>query len=337
MQQIMNKLSKIYIAGHTGLVGSAIVRALKKDWYTNLVFRTIEELDLMNQLAVEKFFSEEKPEYVILAAAKVGGIVANRDYPADFIYQNLQIQNNVIHNSWKFEVKKLLFLGSSCIYPKHSPQPMKEEYLLTDILEPSNEPYAIAKIAWIKMCQSYNRQYWSNFIACMPTNLYGPGDNFDLETSHVLPAMIRKFHEAKINGTKVTLRGDGSPMREFLYVDDMAKACLYLMENVDCIVENDVCNLVCGDVKIENTNFVNIWTGKDVTIRQLAETVADVVWFSWEIIWDTDKPNGTPRKLQDVSKLSEMGWEYDVELRDGVEMGYEWFLEKKCDLMTLIH
>lgn len=315
----MNINAKIYVAGHNGLVGSAIVRKLRELGYNNIIFRTSKQLDLTDGEQVKLFFEAEKPEYVFLAAAKVGGIMANNSYPADFIYQNLQIQNNVIHESYLNGVTKLLFLGSSCIYPKLCPQPMKEEYLLTGSLEPTNEPYAIAKIAGIKMCQSYNRQYGTNFIACMPTNLYGPNDNFDLNSSHVLPAMIRKFHEAKLNDTTVTLWGDGSPMREFLYVDDMAEACIYMMKNFTPTKEQNE----SGDI------FMNIWTGTDVTIRELAETVQKVVGFEWEVIWDTEKPNGTPRKLQDVSKLSSLWWDYTVELKEGIEKSYKWYLNNK--------
>jgi len=314
----MNKNSKIYVAGHRWLVWSAIVRKLKESWYNNLILKTHRELDLTNQEAVKKFFEVEKPEYVFLAAAKVWWILANNTYPAEFIYQNLQIQNNVIHNSYLFWVKKLLFLGSSCIYPKYCPQPMKEEYLLTWELEPTNEPYAIAKIAWIKMCQSYNRQYWTNFIACMPTNLYWPNDNFDLENSHVLPAMIRKFHEAKENNQKeVILWWDGNPMREFLYVDDMADACVYLMNNFNPTKEQNE--------KWEV--FVNIWTWKDITIKELANTIKKITGYKWEIVWDTNKPNGTPRKLLDVSKLEKLWWKYSIELENWVKESYEWFLE----------
>ncbi|MDD2916414.1 MAG: GDP-L-fucose synthase [Candidatus Gracilibacteria bacterium] len=313
----MDKNSKIYIAGHRGLVGSAIRRALTEEGYTNILTRTHDELDLTNQMFVHDFFESEKPEYVFLAAAKVGGILANRDYPADFIYQNLQIQNNIIHQSYLSGVTKLLFLGSSCIYPKLAPQPMREEHLLTGPLESSNEPYAIAKIAGIKMCQSYNRQYGTNFIACMPTNLYGPYDNFELTSSHVLPAMIRKFHEAKVsNSPSVTLWGDGSPLREFLYVEDMADACIHLMNTFNPTKEQNE----CGDI------FMNIGTGKDVTIRELALTVQSTVGYTGEIIWDTSKPNGTPRKLLDVSALKESGWEYSVELEEGVERSYTWYL-----------
>jgi len=316
----MQKNSKIYVAGHRWLVGSAIVRLLKKQWYTNIIIKTRQELDLLDSVQVAGFFENEKPEYVFLAAAKVGGIVANRDYPADFLYQNLQIQNNVIHQSYLSGVKKLLFLGSSCIYPRDCKQPMKEEYLLSWKLESTNEPYAIAKITWIKMCQSYNRQYWTNFIACMPTNLYGPNDNFDLETSHVLPAMIRKFYEAKkVWKKEVVLWWDWSPMREFLFVDDMAEACLFLMDEFDPSVE-------------ENKRwemFLNIGTGKDVTIKKLAEIVKYVVWFDGDIIWDVSKPNGTPRKLLDVSMMTELGWEYEIELVDGVWISFDWFLGNK--------
>lgn len=314
---IMDKNSKIYIAGHGWLVGSAIKRKLESLGYTNIVYRTKEELDLLNQNQVQDFFETTKPEFVFLAAAKVGGILANRDYPADFIYENLQIQNNIIHQSYLSGVKKILFLGSSCIYPKLAPQPMKEEYLLTGPLESSNEPYAIAKIAGIKMCQSYNRQYGTNYIACMPTNLYGPNDNFDLTSSHVLPAMIRKFHEAKVNNSdSVILWWDGSPMREFLYIDDMAEACIHIMNTFNPTKKQNE----TGDI------FVNIGTGKDVTIKELALTIQKIVWYEWEITWDTSKPNGTPRKLLDVSKLSEMGWKYSVNLEEGITISYEWYL-----------
>jgi GDP-L-fucose synthase len=312
----MKKGSKIYIAGHNGLVGSAIKRNLEKKGFENLVYKTRKELDLMNEKAVRNFFEKEKPEYVFLAAAKVGGIVANRDYPADFIYQNLQIQNNVIHSSYLTGVKKLLFLGSSCIYPKFAPQPMKEEYLLTGELEFTNEPYAIAKIAGIKMCQSYNRQYGTNFIACMPTNLYGPNDNFDLESSHVLPAMIRKFHEAKENQNKdVVLWGSGSPKREFLYVDDLADACLFLMEKYNpSKKENEK-----GEI------FLNIGTGEDLSIKELASIIKKVVGYKGKIIWDESKPDGTPRKLLDVSKIHNLGWKHKIDLETGIRKTYEWY------------
>lgn len=321
--------SKIYIAWHGGLVWSAIKRKLEKDGYTNLIFKTHKELDLLDYNQVKDFFEKEKPEYVFLAAAKVGGIVANHDYPAEFIYQNLQIQNNIIHQSYLSWVKKLLFLWSSCIYPKMCPQPMKEEYLLTWKLEPTNEAYAIAKIAGIKMCQSYNRQYGTNFIACMPTNLYGPNDNFDLESSHVLPAMIRKFHEAKKSTSNssfpskeedvVVLWGDGSPYREFLHVDDMADACIYLMDKFT-------------PTKEQNDNwdvFVNIWTWKEISIKELALSIQKIVWHEWNIFWDQEKPNGTPRKLLDVSSLSDLWWNYSIELEEGIRKSYEWFLENK--------
>jgi GDP-L-fucose synthase len=306
----MDKNSKIYIAGHRGLVGSAILRRLQQAGYSNLILKTRKELDLTVQKDVEDFFRSERPEHVFLAAAKVGGILANSTYPAEFIYNNIIIQANVIHAAYKYGVKKLLFLGSSCIYPKFAPQPMKEEYLLTGELEPTNEPYAIAKIAGIKMCQAYNRQYGTNFISVMPTNLYGPNDNFDLETSHVLPAMIRKFHEAKIDPSRrpVTLWGTGSPRREFLYVDDLADACVFLMENYS------------------GSEIINIGTGEDITIRELAELVREVVEYDGEVIWDTTKPDGTPRKLLDVSRLFGMGWRPKVSLREGIRKTYEWYI-----------
>ena len=282
----MKLSSKIYVAGHTGLVGSAIMRKLKNEGYDNIITRSSDELDLRRQADVEEFFEEEKPEYVFLAAAKVGGIRANDKYSAEFIYDNLMIESNVIHSAYENDVKKLLFLGSSCIYPKHAPQPMKEEHLLTGKLEPTNEAYAVAKITGIKLCHHYNKQYGTNFISAMPTNLYGPKDNFDLETSHVLPALIRKFHEAKINDQdSVTIWGTGSPKREFLYVDDLADALHFLMNNYD---ENQ---------------FVNIGVGKDISIIDLAELIKDVVGFEGKIVKDTSKPDGTPRKLLDVSKL----------------------------------
>jgi GDP-L-fucose synthase len=307
---MINKNAKIYVAGHRGLVGSAIVRKLEKDGYNNLITRTRQELDLTDQRAVKSFFETEKPEYVYLAAAKVGGIMANKTYPAEFIYQNLQIEINIIYYSHLNGVKKLLFLGSSCIYPKHAPQPMKEEYLLTGVLESTNESYAIAKIAGIKMCESYRRQYNSSYISVMPTNLYGPGDNFDLETSHVLPAMIRKFHESKLdNNRPVELWGTGTPMREFLHVDDLADACIYLMDNYD------------------KQDFVNIGTGTDVTIKELAETIQKVIGHKGEVKWDSSKPDGTPRKLLDVSKLHSLGWKHSIELEEGIKSTYEWYLE----------
>jgi len=305
--------SKIYVAGHDGLVGSAIMRKLKSEGYKNIVTRTFKELDLRRQEDVEKFFEEEKPEYVFLAAAKVGGINANNVYSAEFIYDNLMIETNVINSAYENDVKKLLFLGSSCIYPKHAPQPMKEKHLLTGKLEPTNEAYAIAKITGIKICYHYNKQYGTNYISVMPTNLYGPHDNFDLETSHVLPALIRKFHEAKINDEdSVTIWGTGSPKREFLYVDDLADAVVYLMNNY------------------ENNQFVNIGVGKDISILELAELIKDVVGFKGDIVKDTSKPDGTPRKLLDVSKLHDTGWKHSVDLREGIEKTYKWF-EKNYD------
>lgn len=306
----MNKDSKIYVAGHRGLVGSAIVRNLEEKGYTNIVCRTHKELDLTNQEAVRKFFETEKPEYVFLAAAKVGGINANNTYPADFIYENLMIQNNVIKAAHDFNVTKLLFLGSTCIYPKMAPQPIKEDYLLTGSLEETNEAYAVAKIAGLEMCKFFKRQYGDNFISCMPTNLYGPNDNFDLKSSHVMPALIRKFHEAKVNGEKtVEVWGTGTPLREFLYVDDMADACVFLMENYD------------------GEQHVNIGTGVEVSIRELAETIKDVVGFDGELVFNTDMPDGTPRKLTTVEKLNNLGWKHKIELREGIELAYNWFLE----------
>lgn len=306
----MKKDSKIYVAGHRGLVGSAIVRELNKKGYTNVIGKTHKELDLMDSVAVENFFKEEKPEYVFLAAAKVGGIYANSTYPADFIYENLQIQNNVIGNAHKYGVKKLMFLGSSCIYPKMCPQPIKEEYLLSGYLEETNEAYALAKISGLKMCQYFNKQYGTNFISVMPTNLYGPYDNFHPENSHVMPALIRRFHEAKVSGAKeVVVWGSGTPLREFLYSEDMADACIYLMENY------------------EGNDFFNIGTGKEISIKGLAELVKEVVGFEGEIVWDSSKPDGTPRKLLDVSRLESQGWKYKMELKDGVKEAYKWFLE----------
>lgn len=306
----MKKNSKIYVAGHRGLVGSAIVRNLQANGFTNIITRTHAELDLTNQADVRKFFEEERPEYVFLAAAKVGGIHANNTYPADFIYDNLMIQNNVIKSAHDFKVTKLLFLGSTCIYPKMAPQPIKEEYLLTGALEETNEAYAVAKIAGLEMCKFFKRQYGDNFISCMPTNLYGPNDNFDLKNSHVLPAFIRKFHEAKANGNKVVeIWGTGTPLREFIYVDDMAEACVFLMENYD------------------GEQHVNIGTGEEVSIRELAETVKKVVGFEGELVFNTDMPDGTPRKLTTVDKLHELGFMHRISLNDGIRMAYEWFLE----------
>jgi len=312
---MMEKHSKIYIAGHRGMVGSAILRKLEKDGFDNFVLKTSKELDLRNQEAVSAFFAIEKPDYVFLAAAKVGGIVANNTYRADFLYENLAIQNNIIHASYLNEVKKLMFLGSSCIYPKLAPQPLKEEYLLTGLLEQTNEPYAIAKIAGIKMCEAYRAQYGCDFISVMPTNLYGPNDNYDLQNSHVLPAMIRKFHEAKEKEVnEVTLWGSGSPMREFLHADDLAAACIYLMDNYS------------------EAELVNVGTGVDVTIKELANTVKDIIGFEGEIIWDSSKPDGTPRKLMNVSKLHSKGWKHTIDLSDGIALAYQDFLMNHANL-----
>jgi len=319
----MKKNSKIYIAGHRGLVGSAIVKNLQEKGYSNLIYRTHSELDLLNQIEVENFFKTEKPEYVVLAAAKVGGIVANNTYRADFIYENLQIQNNVIHQSYVHKVKKLLFLGSTCIYPKDASQPMSEDCLLTSPLEYTNEPYAIAKIAGIKMCESYNLQYGTNFISVMPTNLYGPNDNFDLETSHVLPALLRKMHEAKLNNTStVEIWGSGNPRREFLYSEDMADACVFLLENRDFkdTYNND------NDNEIRNTH-INIGTGIDISIKELAYIIKDIVGFKGELYFNTSKPDGTMVKLTDPSKLHNLGWRHKVRLEDGIKKVYDWYLQ----------
>lgn len=317
----MNKNSKIYIAGHNGLVGSAIVKNLLAKGYTNLVYRTHKELDLLNQQAVEEFFAKEKPEFVILAAAKVGGIVANNTYRADFIYENLQIQNNVIHQSYVHGVEKLLFLGSTCIYPKNAPQPMSEDSLLTSELEYTNEPYAIAKIAGIKMCESYNIQYDTNFVSVMPTNLYGPNDNFDLETSHVLPALLRKMHEAKLNNEpKVEIWGSGKPRREFLYSEDMADACVFLLESRDF---KDTYDLTTKEIR--NTH-INIGTGVDISIKELAETIKSIVGYKGELYFNTTKPDGTMIKLTNPSKLNELGWKHKIELKEGIEIMYKWYI-----------
>lgn len=307
----MEKESKIYVAGHRGLVGSALKRKLESKGYTNIVFLTHKELDLTNQQAVNEFYEQEKPEYTFLAAAKVGGILANSTYAAEFIYENLMIESNIIHASYKYGVKKLLFLGSSCIYPKFAPQPLKEEHLLTGPLEETNEAYAIAKIAGIRLCKHYNQQYGTNFISVMPTNLYGPNDNFDLETSHVMPALIRKFHEAKVNNDpEVAVWGTGKPLREFMHVDDMADACVYLMENYDYS---------------EIGEFVNIGTGEDISIKGLVELIKEIVGFEGKTRYDTTKPDGTPRKLMDVSRLSGLGWEAKISLKDGIRRTYEWY------------
>ena len=349
----MNKNSKIYIAGHRGLVGSAIVKNLTAKGYTNLVYKTHKELDLTNQKAVEDFFASEKPQHVILAAAKVGGIVANNTYRADFIYENLAIQNNVIHNAYKYGVEKLLFLGSTCIYPKNAPQPMPEDCLLTSPLEYTNEPYAIAKIAGIKMCESYNIQYGTNFISVMPTNLYGPNDNFDLEKSHVLPALIRKIHCAKllnegkneevikdlnvssleeakdylgkfgVNEVSVEIWGTGLPRREFLYSEDMADACVFLLENRDFkdTYEKD-------SKEIINTH-INIGTGVDISIKELAQLIQKIIGFKGELTFNTEKPDGTMVKLTDPLKLHNLGWKHKVELEDGIKTMYNWYLSSK--------
>ena len=354
--------SKIFVAGSNGLVGSALVRQLRSRGYTNLLLPEIKELDLTNQQAVADFFQKEKPEYVLLAAAKVGGIHANNTYPAEFIQINLAIQNNVIHQSWLHGVKRLLFLGSSCIYPKNAPQPMKEEHLLTGLLEPTNEPYAIAKIAGIKMCEAYNRQYGTKFIAVMPTNLYGPGDNFHPENSHVLPALIRRFHEAKVKQVRseesrdrtvrseeseerksggaspltpdssqddtVVIWGSGTPRRELLYVDDMAAGCLHLMELSDDQIAPEL-------LSYPKPCFVNLGTGEDVTIRELAETVRAVVGFTGELVFDASKPDGTMRKLQDVSRMHGLGWRHKVGLEHGIAKTYEWFLRNQDGAKSL--
>jgi len=311
----MNHNSIIYIPGHSGMAGSAIHRNLEARGYNNIITRAHSELDLTNQEAVNHFFETQRPEYVFLAAAKVGGILANSTYPAEFIYENLMIEANVIHAAYTTGVKKLLFLGSSCIYPGLAPQPLKEEYLLTGELEVTNEAYAVAKIAGIRMCKHYNQQYGTNFISVMPTNLYGTNDNYDLEKSHVMAALIRKFHEAKLNNeSQVIVWGTGAPRREFLYVDDMADACVYLMENYNA-----------ADIG----EFVNIGVGEDVTIRELAELIKDIVRYSGEIVYDTTKPDGTPQKLLDVSRLQELGWKAKISLRDGIKQAYEWYASKK--------
>lgn len=313
--------AKIFVAGHRGMVGSAIVRALQEAGYNNLLLRSRTELDLCNQSAVETFFSEHRPEYVFLAAARVGGIIANSSYKGEFIHDNLMIQNNIIHNSWITSVKRLLFLGSTCIYPKFAPQPMKEEHLLTGPLEPTNDAYAIAKIAGICQCRSYNQQYGTRYLSAMPNNLYGPNDNFDLEKSHVLPAMIRKFHEAKLRGDEtVTIWGTGTPLREFLQVDDLAAACVFLM-NLD---DTRYVALLNDPVA---PALINVGSGQEMSIRDLALLVQDVVGFTGTLVFDTDKPDGTPRKLADSSRIHELGWRHTVELRDGIAGAYRWFLE----------
>lgn len=310
----MEKEAKIYVAGHRGMVGSAIVRELEKLGYQNIVTRTSAELDLRNQTAVDAFYQSEKPDYVFVAAAKVGGILANNTYRAEFLYDNLCIQNNLIHGAYVHNVKKLLFLGSSCIYPKLAPQPLKEEYLLSGFLEPTNEPYAIAKITGIKMCEAYRDQYGCNFISAMPTNMYGPNDNYHPDNSHVLPALIRKFHEAKVgNAAQVTVWGDGSPMREFLYADDLANALVYLMLNYN------------------EKEFVNVGYGSDITIGDLAKTIAEIVGFNGEIVFDSSKPNGTPKKLMDSSRLFATGWQPQTHLQVGIKLAYDDFLSKHSE------
>jgi GDP-L-fucose synthase len=312
----MNKDSKVYVAGHTGLVGSSILRALERYGFYNIIFRDLTELDLRNQQLVDEFFNSEKPEYVFLAAAKVGGIHANNSFPAEFIYDNLMIETNIIHSSWKHGVTKLLFLGSSCIYPKLAPQPIKEEYFLSGFLEPTNEAYAIAKIAGIELCKFYRRQYNANFISAMPTNLYGINDNFNLETSHVMPALIRKFHEAKLeNRAEVTMWGSGTPLREFLFVDDLADALVHLMLNYN------------------DESHVNVGTGEDITIKDLALLIKEIVGYQGEIIHDVSKPDGTPRKLLDVSLLHSTGWKHKIDLPEGVKAVYNWY-QNNCDLFS---
>ena len=314
-QHFPSQHSKIYIAGHRGMVGSAIMRLLQEKGYHNLLLKTREELDLTNQIEVHSFFTEEKPDYIFLAAAKVGGIHANNTFRADFIYENLVIETNIVHAAWKAGVNRLLFLGSSCIYPRDCPQPIKEEYLLSGPLEQTNEPYAIAKIAGLKLCESYNRQYGTQYVSVMPTNLYGPNDNYDLLGSHVLPALIRKAHEAKLRGEKqLTVWGTGAPRREFLYVDDMAEACIYLME------------------KGVHDGLFNVGTGTDVTIRELAETVIQVVGFEGTMIFDTSHPDGTPRKLLDVSRMQALGWQAKTALQDGIAKAYADFLSGPADI-----
>ena len=306
----LKKSIKIYVAGHRGMVGSAVWRALESKGYSNLIGKTSTELDLRNQQAVTDFYNQEQPELVIDAAAKVGGILANNDFPYQFLMENMQIQNNLIDGAFQLGIEKFIFLGSSCIYPKFAQQPLKEEYLLTDSLEPTNECYALAKISGLKACQAIRKQFNKDYVSLMPTNLYGTNDNFDLETSHVLPAMLRKFHEAKINKhSDVTLWGSGTPMREFLFVDDMAEAVVYALEN-----------------KLPEYLY-NVGSGKDITIKELAETIQKVTGHQGDIIWDSSKPDGTPRKLMDVSKMKEIGWQYSTELKDGIQKTYQWFLE----------
>jgi GDP-L-fucose synthase len=319
----MEQTAKIFVAGSRGLVGSAIVRRLASEGYSNLLTPGRDELDLTDQVAVRTFFERERPDHVVLAAARVGGIHANNAYPAEFIYQNLMIQCNVIHSACLAGVKRLLFLGSSCVYPKLAPQPLKEEYLLSGPLEPTNEPYAVAKIAGLKMCESYNRQYATRFVAVMPTNLYGPGDNFHPENAHVLPALIRRFHEAKITGAhEVVVWGSGTPLREFLYVDDMADGCLFVMNLDERVLAENL-------LSYPAPCFVNLGSGSEVTIRELAETISSVVGFTGRIRFDATKADGTPRKLQDVSRMEALGWKARVTLQEGIESTYRWFLQNR--------
>lgn len=315
MKNLMDK--KIYLAGHNGMVGSAIYRELISSGYKNIIIRDLSELDLRNQSEVQKFFRETKPEIVIIAAAKVGGILANNTYRAEFLYDNLMIEANLIHSSYLSKVEKVVFLGSSCIYPKLAPQPLKEEYLLTDTLEFTNEPYAIAKIAGIKLCENYYRQYGCNYISAMPTNLYGPNDNFNLETSHVLPALIRKFHEAKVQGKdSVTIWGTGNPLREFMYVEDLANVIVFMMENIDA-----------KDLYDNRITHLNVGTGKDISISDLAKLIAEITGFEGSIVYDSSKPDGTPRKLMDVTRINSLGWKYKTELSDGITITYKFFKE----------
>jgi len=316
----MNLNDKIYIAGHRGLVGSAIVRKLESRGFTNLIMRTHKELDLVNQAQVQTFFEKEKPDYVILAAAKVGGIHANNTYPADFIYQNMMIEANVINSAYESKVKRLLFLGSTCIYPKAVEQPMREDALLTDVLEPTNEPYALAKIAGIKLCESYNRQHGTDFRSVMPTNLYGINDNFHPENSHVIPALMQRFHQAKVNNDpEVVVWGTGNSMREFLYVDDMAQASLFVLELDEQTYKDNTQTML---------SHINVGTGKDVTIREMAETMKQVVGYEGKLTFDATKPDGAPRKLIDITRLKIMGWDYTTDLKEGIERSYEWYLKK---------
>jgi GDP-L-fucose synthase len=316
MDDLKNK--KVYLAGHTGMVGSAILRELESRGYKNIIHKDLSELDLRNQLEVQKFFNETKPELVIIAAAKVGGILANNTYRAEFLYDNLMIEANLIHSSYLSKVEKLVFLGSSCIYPKLAPQPLKEEYLLTDTLEFTNEPYAIAKIAGIKLCENYYRQYGCNFISAMPTNLYGPNDNFNLETSHVLPALIRKFHEAKVeNKDSVTIWGTGKPLREFMYVEDLANAIVFMMEYIEA-----------KDLYEKGITHLNVGSGKDIAISDLATLISEIIGFNGKIEYDSTKPDGTPRKLMDVTRINSLGWKYKTELKEGIIKAYNFFKQK---------